>query len=304
MQKKNHHFIPRAYIRKWRQNQKLFALDINSLHCFEPTGENSVGAEHKFYSFDFDETVIGLLKYTFNERALTGKPDNIYRMMLAFIEMMKAFDYKEKETNLFEDYFEKLEININKALMTTFRGDVQIINSESSVFDNLVILFFTQQMRTRKMRSKSSEFFGEIYADNVALSQMQKDDYIKIWLLIESLATALKVIDIGCILRLRFASGGEKFVTCDAPVLQTNGRISSIQELSGCIPLSPRYIMELGAIGSGSKMVISGDISNLEVEEINMQLINNAHRHVYFSTKNHRQKYADRIRLNRLRSLT
>lgn len=74
-------------------------------------------------------------------------------------------------------------------------------------------------MRTRKIRRQLSEYLGDIYANHSALSVKQKDDYLKIWLLIESLATALKVIDLGCVLRIRHAKYGEKFIVGDAPVL-------------------------------------------------------------------------------------
>lgn len=104
--KKNHHFVPDAYLNKWRKNDTLFALTIESLKPFNP-GRSGAGAKNKFYSFDFDPKVIGLLNYTFGEMAEKGEPGNIYQMMLCFIGVMKDFEYPNKESNLFEDFLKK-----------------------------------------------------------------------------------------------------------------------------------------------------------------------------------------------------
>ena len=291
--KKTHHFVHDGYIDAWRTSNRIFAFDLVTQSAFQPTGRNSVGAIGKFNNFSFDDTVISLLNYTFRDKALRADAGGIYELMLRFTNFMKDFDYEHKTENLLEDFYGQIETKIGGALSNVFRGELQIVSKDPEVFDGLIHLYCLQWMRTPKARRAMANHMVEIFYDDARLSARQKDEYIKMYLFISSLAMTVEILDKGCVLRLRYARDGEKFVNSDAPVIVSGGSGTSLEDHKGSIPLSPRLLMEVDSVGLGSKVLACSDIANAEVARQNRRMITNADRTVYFSSNNQRAKHLD-----------
>ncbi len=298
--KKKQHYIPGKYINSWRDNGRLFALNLEDLRPFSPTGKNTIGAEEGFYSFDFDETVINLLKYTFAERACQGEPGNVYVSMLAYIERMKTEEFLHKEFNLLENFYEKIEGRINEALDLVLKGQFKKNDSENFVFENLTAFFCLQLMRTKKARDVFSEWLCEIHADQEKLNEKQKADYLKMNLLIQSLAMLAKIFELGAVIRLSYVNSGEKFILSDVPVILTKHPIRDHRDISGFIPLGPDLLMTLDNIGAGKNRILIGGLDNSAARLINMFMIEHANRMVCFSSEYQRQNYVSRLRLSRM----
>lgn len=298
--KKTHHFVHDAYINAWRVPNKIFVFDLIDKNLFETTGRNSVGASGKYNNFSFDGTVLSLLNYTFEERALRQESGGIYEMMLAFMDFMKDYDYEHKTENFLEDFYGKIEEKIGHALHSVFRGEVQIITDDPTAFDGLIYLYCLQLMRVPKSRRAVSDEMVEIFYGDIRLNGQQKEEYIKMILLIHSLAMAMDIIKKGCVIRLRHARYGEKFINSDAPVIVSSKQVKRIEAHKGSVPLSPRLLMEISDIGVDRKIFSYEDINNSEVENINFKMITNAERMVYFSSRNHRGKYLNAMMYSRL----
>lgn len=283
--KKNHHFVHDGYLNAWRMPNTIFVFDLLTGKTFEATGRNTIGACGKFNNFSFDERVVNFLNYTFMERAIREGSSNVYKLMLSIINCMKNIDYAHKAENFLEDFYEKLESRIACAMRSLFRGELQVVSRDPNVFDSLIIFYCLQLMRTPKARRLLSSHMLEISFDGVRLDPSQKEEYVKMFLLINSLAAAMEILDKGCSIRLRYAKSGEKFVNSDAPVILTAGGFK------GCVPLSPRLLMEIDNIGQRFKNFFYDDITNSEVNMINIKMIKNAERTVYFSSRNHRENY-------------
>ena len=294
--KKMHHFIPVGYLDAWRSTNRIFVLNLSTGHTFESTGRNSVAAISGFNDFSFNADVMELINYTFLERAI-GE-NNAYNTMLKFISFMKDFDYDNKKENLLEDFYSQIEGRISQALRSVFHGDLQVISQDLKVFDDLIVLYCLQMMRTKKARKRASDHMSQIYLRDVMLNTQQKDEYLKMNLLINSLAMADDILEKGCVMRLRYARYGEKFINSDAPVILLNSPITRLEEHAGCIPLSPRLLMNIDRVGCSMKIHKYSDIKNIEVEALNHAMIKNADEFLYFSSNNQRNKYMNSMFLN------
>ena len=297
--KKVHHFVHDAYINAWRVPDKIFVFDLIDKKLFEATGRNSVGASGKYNNFSFDATVLSLLDYSLKERAQRQESGRVYEMMLTFMDVMKDHEYEHKAENFLEDFYGEIEAKIGHALRSVFRGEIQVVTDDPAAFDGLIFLYCLQLMRVPKSRRALSEQMTEIFYDDARLNEQQKDEYIKILLLIHSLAMSLDIIKKGCVISLRHARYGEKFINSDAPVIVKGKHARRIEDHEGSMALSPRLVMEISHIGLGQKIFSYNDIGNGEVEKINLAMIANAERMVYFSSRNHREKYLSAMRDSR-----
>jgi hypothetical protein len=291
--KKVHHFVHDAYIDSWRVQGRMFVFDLIEKHSFDPTGRNSVGGSGKYNNFTFDDSVISLLNYTFEERARRQESGGIYDVMLAFTNFMKDFDYEHKTENFLEDFYGEFEKNIAYAMQSVFNGELQIVSQDPRVFDGLIFFYCLQFMRTPKTRRKLSEHMTEASYPGARLDAQQKEEYVKMHLLIISLAMTRDILSKGCAIRLRYARYGEKFLNSDDPVIPLSKNIERIEAHQGCVPLSPRLLMEVDNIGLGRRLFFYDDIENQGVKKINYMMVGNADRMVYFSSRNQRAKYMD-----------
>jgi hypothetical protein len=219
--------------------------------------------------------------------------------MLAVFEFMKNYEYEHKTENFLEDFYEKIETKISAAMDSVFRRELQLIQRNPEAFDYLIIFYCIQLMRTPKARKAVATDMYEIWADDIKLNEQQKDEYLKVRLLIDSLAMAADILNKGCTIRIGYARLGEKFVTSDAPVLGNSRHIERIEDYSGVVPISPRLLMEVDNIGLGQRIQSYYDIDNAKVEHINLRLISNATMNVFFSSRNHRDKYLDAMEARR-----
>jgi hypothetical protein len=294
--KKIHHFVHDAYLAAWRDvDSRIYVLNRLSGKTYEPTGRNSVGAIGRFNDFSFDPTVLALLKFTFGERANDGGPNNAYRVMLALMEFMKDFAYANKETNFLEDFFAQIEGGVTEALTAVRSGPLTGV-LEHEAFDNLVIFYFLQMMRTAKARTLMLQALGKVYCNNVPLSQEQTVDYVKVQLLVNSLAMAMDVIDRGCRLSFGSTRPPKMFINSDSPVICLNlGHLERIEDHCGCLPLSPSLLMRIDEIGCRGRAQRSLEVNDIEVDALNRRMVDNVERSLFFSTKAQRDEFASLI---------
>lgn len=278
-------------ISKHGECQALFmCMTFKKRNLSKKTGRD-VGAEGKFNVFSFDERVIDLLRYTFAERADRGESDGVYHLMLCFLDFMKDFEYQHKADNFIEDFYGHFETRIGEALQRVKRGEKLINNGNSEAFNYLIFFFCLQLFRTPKARQLMSSEMMVIYHGDHQLDARQKDEYIKMHLLISAQAMAADIMRKGCQIRLRYATGEGKFLNSDAPVILNGGAVRQLDEMKGCVPLSPRVLMEIDNIGLGTRLECRSNISNDEVRYINCLMIFNAGRSIYSSSANQLKKY-------------
>ncbi|WP_172642516.1 DUF4238 domain-containing protein [Azoarcus sp. KH32C] len=288
--KKVHHFVHDGYLKAWRMPKIIYVYDLQKRKSFEKTGRD-VGAEGKFNVFSFDERVIDLLHYTFAERVNRGESNGVYRPMLCFIDFMKNFDYQHKTDNFLEDFYGYFETRIDEALRRVKRVEKLINNGIFEAFDSLIFFFCLQLFRTPKIRHLMSGEMMEIYHGNHQLDAQQKDEFIKMHLLISALAMAADIVRKGCQIRLNYADCGGRFINSDAPVILSGGAVRQLDEIKGRMPLSPHVLMEIDHIGLGARLECRSNISYVELRDINCQMIFNARRSIYFSSANQLTKY-------------
>ena len=130
---KNEHYVPRFYLRRFANNDKIYAYDLEKDNLFQ-TNINKIGCNNYFYDVDSN-----VLKESLSEfKDIYKIPDDIFEKECEDIQFI------EKALSRLEDKF--------SVLLNKFEMDYSIINDEE--FLRTFFLFMhTQSIRTKGFRN-------------------------------------------------------------------------------------------------------------------------------------------------------
>lgn len=131
---KNEHYVPRFYLNKFANNNKIYAYDLENNNLF-PTNINKIGCNNYFYDIDSDSLKEGLKEY----KEIYNIPDEVFEKECEDIQFI------EKALSRLEDKF--------SVLLSKFETDHSIINDEE--FLRTLFLFLqAQSIRTKGFRDR------------------------------------------------------------------------------------------------------------------------------------------------------
>ena len=130
---KNEHYVPRFYLRRFANNDKIYAYDLEKDNLFQ-TNINKIGCNNYFYDVDSNVLKESLSEY----KDIYKIPDDIFEKECEDIQFI------EKTLSRLEDKF--------SVLLNKFEMDYSIINDEE--FLRTFFLFMhTQSIRTKGFRN-------------------------------------------------------------------------------------------------------------------------------------------------------
>lgn len=130
---KNEHYVPRFYLRRFANNDKIYAYDLEKDNLFQ-TNINKIGCNNYFYDVDSNVLKESLSEY----KDIYKIPDDIFEKECEDIQFI------EKALSRLEDKF--------SVLLSKFEMDYSIINDEE--FLRTFFLFMhTQSIRTKGFRN-------------------------------------------------------------------------------------------------------------------------------------------------------
>ena len=130
---KNEHYVPRFYLRRFANNDKIYAYDLEKDNLFQ-TNINKIGCNNYFYDVDSNVLKESLSEY----KDIYIIPDDIFEKECEDIQFI------EKALSRLEDKF--------SVLLNKFEMDYSIINDEE--FLRTFFLFMhTQSIRTKGFRN-------------------------------------------------------------------------------------------------------------------------------------------------------
>ena len=130
---KNEHYVPRFYLRRFANNDKIYAYDLEKDNLFQ-TNINKIGCNNYFYDVDSNVLKESLSEY----KDIYKIPDDIFEKECEDIQFI------EKALSRLEDKF--------SVLLNNFEMDYSIINDEE--FLRTFFLFMhTQSIRTKGFRN-------------------------------------------------------------------------------------------------------------------------------------------------------
>lgn len=130
---KNEHYVPRFYLRRFANNDKIYAYDLEKDNLFQ-TNINKIGCNNYFYDVDSNVLKESLSEY----KDIYKIPDDIFEKECEDIQFI------EKALSRLEDEF--------SVLLNKFEMDYSIINDEE--FLRTFFLFMhTQSIRTKGFRN-------------------------------------------------------------------------------------------------------------------------------------------------------
>lgn len=130
---KNEHYVPRFYLRRFANNDKIYAYDLEKDNLFQ-TNINKIGCNNYFYDVDSNVLKESLSEY----KDIYKIPDDIFEKECEDIQFI------EKALSRLEDKF--------SVLLNKFEMDYSIINDEE--FLRTFFLFMhTQSIRTKGFRN-------------------------------------------------------------------------------------------------------------------------------------------------------
>lgn len=131
---KNEHYVPRFYLRRFANNDKIYAYDLENDNLFQ-TNINKVGCNNYFYDVDSNVLKESLSEY----KDIYKIPEDIFEKECEDIQFI------EKSLSRLEDKF--------SVLLNKFEMDHSIINDEE--FLRTFFLFIhTQSIRTKGFRNE------------------------------------------------------------------------------------------------------------------------------------------------------
>lgn len=131
---KNEHYVPRFYLNKFANNNKIYAYDLENNNLF-PTNINKIGCNNYFYDIDSDSLKEGLKEY----KKIYNIPDEVFEKECEDIQFI------EKALSRLEDKF--------SVLLSKFETDHSIINDEEFL-RTLFLFLHAQSIRTKGFRDR------------------------------------------------------------------------------------------------------------------------------------------------------
>lgn len=131
---KNEHYVPRFYLNKFANNNKIYAYDLENNNLF-PTNINKIGCNNYFYDIDSDSLKEGLKEY----KEIYNIPDEVFEKECEDIQFI------EKALSRLEDKF--------SVLLSKFETDHSIINDEEFL-RTLFLFLHAQSIRTKGFRDR------------------------------------------------------------------------------------------------------------------------------------------------------
>lgn len=291
--KKVHHYVHDAYVSHWRDTSgAIHVLNLATGKSFAPKGKG-VGAESRFNDFSFDPMVIDLLHYAFSKRLRDRNPaSDTAAIMLSLVRWAKDAEYLHKEHNFFEDLYEIFENDIGITMAQIKRGDQPAPEDHDSWGLNLLFFYFLQVFRVPKARQiLSGDLTYSTDEGSSILSDNQKREFSVVHMLINSLCAACDAYSLGYTIRIRHALVAGKIINCDAPAIVSSSNIKHLKELRGWMPLTPRIVMEIDALGVGNRAVISETMGRDAVSQYNRSMLQSAHNFLYFNSASQCARY-------------
>ena len=130
---KNEHYVPRFYLRRFANNDKIYAYDLEKDNLFQ-TNINKIGCNNYFYDVDSNVLKENLSEY----KDIYKIPDDIFEKECEDIQFI------EKALSRLEDKF--------SVLLNKFEMDYSIINDEEFL-KTFFLFMHTQSIRTKGFRN-------------------------------------------------------------------------------------------------------------------------------------------------------
>lgn len=130
---KNEHYVPRFYLRRFANNDKIYAYDLEKDNLFQ-TNINKIGCNNYFYDVDSNVLKESLSEY----KDIYKIPDDIFEKECEDIQFI------EKALSRLEDKF--------SVLLNKFEMDYSIINDEEFL-RTFFLFMYTQSIRTKGFRN-------------------------------------------------------------------------------------------------------------------------------------------------------
>lgn len=130
---KNEHYVPRFYLRRFANNDKIYAYDLEKDNLFQ-TNINKIGCNNYFYDVDSNVLKENLSEY----KDIYKIPDDIFEKECEDIQFI------EKALSRLEDKF--------SVLLNKFEMDYSIINDEEFL-RTFFLFMYTQSIRTKGFRN-------------------------------------------------------------------------------------------------------------------------------------------------------
>ena len=130
---KNEHYVPRFYLRRFANNDKIYAYDLEKDNLFQ-TNINKIGCNNYFYDVDSNVLKESLSEY----KDIYKIPDDIFEKECEDIQFI------EKTLSRLEDKF--------SVLLNKFEMDYSIINDEEFL-KTFFLFMHTQSIRTKGFRN-------------------------------------------------------------------------------------------------------------------------------------------------------
>ncbi len=130
---KNEHYVPRFYLRRFANNDKIYAYDLEKDNLFQ-TNINKIGCNNYFYDVDSNVLKENLSEY----KDIYKIPDDIFEKECEDIQFI------EKALSRLEDRF--------SVLLNKFEMDYSIINDEEFL-RTFFLFMYTQSIRTKGFRN-------------------------------------------------------------------------------------------------------------------------------------------------------
>ena len=130
---KNEHYVPRFYLRRFANNDKIYAYDLEKDNLFQ-TNINKIGCNNYFYDVDSNVLKESLSEY----KDIYKIPDDIFEKECEDIQFI------EKALSRLEDKF--------SVLLNKFEMDYSIINDEEFL-KTFFLFMHTQSIRTKGFRN-------------------------------------------------------------------------------------------------------------------------------------------------------
>jgi hypothetical protein len=294
--KKLHHYVHVAYLDGWRDgSSKLYVYNLIHGKSFDKTGTD-IGAEGQFNHFSFDPVVIDLLRHAFSRRLSQNDPTDAAGIMLALINWVNNHEYEHKEHNFFEDFYEEFEKKIGITLSEVKRDDVSLRERGSDWGLYLLFFYFLQLFRVPKARDMlSGEITWSTLDESAALNDKQRREFTMAFMLFNALCAASDLHAKGFRIRLRYAGTAGKLINSDSPAVVSSSNMTSLEELKGWVPLTPRIVMEVNGAGGGMRAITTDRIDSNDVLRYNTSTIKNARTSLFFSSTSQRADWVRKI---------
>lgn len=268
--KKRHHYVMQNYLERWKgfdksksKKEGVWVENKVRKSNYFCTDLNSISQINYFYALDVDQDVLGLLRYRYDKHP-ECKSTLEWLALLALLDEYKKkelYNYEKLDVinkNVLEDEYSRFE-DVFARILQSIDNDLELyisslVNKESDL-RVLVFIFVFQAFRTKVMRDMLSDKMIEILVDwgdgERRLSSIQKENYLKASLYLDSISSSLRICSNDFSIELLINNNKKGFITSDAPAVIISGSDFELSKFEGFMPLTPN----IGMVIRGRRLV-------------------------------------------------